>query len=295
MSKREDFIFSDERRIKKELNELRNYVRSSHDLKEKEFRKLRELQGEIKKLSEESKNLKSENDKSNLNFFELRNERNKYNKEVRMLISEIKILREQSKGYGDGRDVGNPENILREIEDLELKIETEGYSFEKEQKVMEKIKSLKRRYEENKELFEMSSEIRELSKKIDDAMSKADELHMKFLELKEKNQAEYERFFSIIKNLNELRKKERSIFEEYKKHKANYTANLGLFNNKKRELEKAIKSVENVKAKKHELRLIKEKNIINKKAAIVEEKIKKGLKLTREDIMVLQGADDVAK
>ncbi len=291
--KENSLLFNEEKRIRRELNELNGHINNSEKLKEIEFKKLKEVQTEIKKLNEEVKNLKSENDKSNLNFFELRNERNKCNQEVKKLILQIKELRQKYKKFGGSRDLVNPNSILNNIKDFELKIETEGYSFDKEQKVMLKIKDLKREYEGNRELFEIYSEIQLLSKQIEDSRLKADEVHNKFLDMRDKNKNEYDKFFSIIKRINDLRKSERSFFNEYKKHKTNFTANLGLFNNKRRELDNIIRSVEGVKVRKKELKLKKERDIINKKAAIVEDKIKKGLKLTGDDLLVLREVDDV--
>ncbi|MBI4154513.1 hypothetical protein HY498_00300 [Candidatus Woesearchaeota archaeon] len=291
MNKKGNLLFREESGIRGELNELRGHIETSGKLKEHEFKKLKEVQAKIKELINESRNLRSENDKSNLNFFELRDERNKYNDQVKGLVNQVKELRNKYKSVGR-KNLKNPEQIINLIEDLELKIETEGYNFEKEQKVMEQIKKLKKEYEENKDAFEILSEINSLSKQIDEFGQKADEYHEKFIELKEKNKAEYEKFFTIIKKINELRKEDRNIFNNYKKHKINFTANVGLFNNKKRELDKIVNSIESSKARKKEMRLVREKNLIAKKAELVQEKMKKGMKLTNEDLLILQGADD---
>jgi len=291
MAKKGSFLFKEKYDVRKSLDELRGYIDNSRKLKEQEFKKLKEVQAKIKELIIESKNLKSENDKSNLNFFGLRDERNKYNDQVKRSVHQIKELRNRYKSVGR-KNLKNPEQIINLIENLELKIETEGYNFEKEQKVMEQIKRLKKEYGENKDAFEILSEINSLSKQIDEFRQKADEYHKNFVELKEKNNAEYEKFFTIIKKINELRKEDRNIFNEYRKHKINFTANVGLFNNKKRELDKIANSIENIKTKERELKLKKEKGLIAKKAELVQEKMKKGMKLTNEDLLILQGADD---
>lgn len=285
-------LFNRESGLRKELFELEKHIENSSKLKEAEFGKLKEINKEVKKLIEEVKGIKSENDKNSLNFFELKGERDKCDREARRLIEEVKKLRKQYNTLSGGEELTNPENILKAIEDLELKIETEGYDFEKEKAVMEKIKLLKSQYEGNKELFKLYSEIKSMSKNIDEIQKKADEFHKKFIEMREKNNVEYERFFSSVKKINSLRKESNKIFKEYKKHKTNYTANLGIYNIKKRELDLIEKNIKGAKARKVEIKLKNQKDIIAKKAIKVEEKLKKGLKLTNEDLLILRGLDN---
>ena len=285
-------LFNREHGLRKELFELEKHIENSKKLKEIEFSKLKAFNNEVKKLSEDVKGIKSENDKNSLNFFELKEERDKYNNESKKLIEEVKKLRKKYNALSGGEELTNPENILKTIEDLELKIETEGYDFEKEKAVMENIKLLKSQYEGNKELFKLYNEIKSISKNIDEMQKKADECHKNFVEMREKNKAEYEKFFSLVKKINALRKESNKIFKEYKKHKTNYTANLGIYNIKKREFDLIEQNIKNTKTRKLDIKLRNQKEIIAKKAVKVEEKLKKGDKLTNEDLLILRGLDN---
>jgi uncharacterized coiled-coil DUF342 family protein len=264
--------------LKKKLNEVSLE-------KEKWFEKKESLKKDISKLIKKVQNIKKDKEKVDKDIKEVKKKRDEVNKVVQKLILEVKKFgdskpkevrsdfRRGKRNFRD-KDKLSITDVKKKIDELELKVETEALSLTNEKKVMEEIKKLRKIFDENKGELEKSDEKRKLNKNIDEKRRKAEELHKKVQELALKSQESYKKFKEFSKKINDMNKEQEDAFDKFVKFKKDF---IKVSN----ELNKKLKGMK-----------IKKKKIIGgklkEKISGVEEKLKKGGKLTKEDLLVLQ-------
>src|SRR3989344_2246178 len=237
-----------EKIINKEIINLKSRLSKLGSEKELWFEKKEKLKKEISELIKGVKEIKKNKDGVDKEIKKFKKERDLVNKEVKKLILGVKNLNDEFKG---GKV--NIIEIQKKIERLDMKIETEALSLTNEKKVMEEIKKLKKILDENKVVLERDGRRKNLNKEIDEKKQKAEELHRKVQENALKSQKYYEEFITFSKKIND---------------------DLGM------ELKK-------VKIKKEKIGEKIDKNM-REKIITVEEKLRRGGKLTTEDLLVLQ-------
>lgn len=246
------------------------------------YKRASELKRTLQSLIGKIKFLKSKKDDSNIKVEEYKKERDRHNGKVRELIKQIRGLNKEkidlTKKYGIKFD---PSSIKAKIEKLDMKIETEAISFNKEKKIMEEIKRLKRLFAESGNVKEVVDKIDNLSKEIDDSKKKAEDYHKKLREYF-KESKNYNEFIELSKKIDEIKKKQENAFNTFRLLKKEH-GELNKKLNGKKEKEKRKKEIKEERKKKVEERIIEEK------AKKVEEKLKTEKKLTTEDLIAYQG------
>src|SRR3989338_1804731 len=118
-------------KIKKEVTALRDSLNELDQQKESWFQKKEEYGKKIRHL-----------------IIQVKEKRNSINKKIKDSISEIKNLNEEKSSLTKKRSVNiYPSKIKAEIDRLEVKLETEAMSFEKEQGIVKGIKLLKKKFD----------------------------------------------------------------------------------------------------------------------------------------------------
>src|SRR3989344_3376688 len=191
---------------------------------------------------------------------EFKKEREKYNSKVRALIANIKNLYNQ-KSLLSNKKVKDPEIIKKKIESIEYSIEHEALSFNKEKKLIE----------ENKE--------------------KAGDYHKMIQGLLVEGQS-YEEFIKISKEINETRKEQEDAFEKFIGCKRNFKENSEKLKAKLKSFSKIKKKLNKIKKRDRQEKEEKQTKELDKKEQEVYEKLKRGEKLTKEDLLVYQNGDD---
>ena len=279
---------SDIKELNKEIASLKTKLKEVNDDKEKWFKEKEELKKEMHVLIDKIKNVQKTNDPSEVE--KLKKERDTYNSEVRHLIEKINELKQEKlvflKKHGVKED---PENIKKNIEKIEEKIETEVLSIDRERKLMEYIRKMKKDYESLGDVKLIDEKISEISKQIEDTKKKANDAHEKFkLALKEKKKW-YKEFFSLSKQINVIKKQQEKAFEMFISLKNSFLEVSKQLSVKlhlaKKEKEKVVETKQIKRKSKEEI----ENKIVEEKQKKVEEKLKKGGKLTTEDLIVMQG------
>jgi len=268
------------------LRELNAQKESLFSQRNAVSQKIRSLIGQIKTKKSE-RNLLTDSVKAQ------KDDRAKLSKEIRDKIDVIKALKEKlpkqapSQVFKGPRE--SPGRIRAQIEELNRKIETEAPSFEKEQKFMKMIKELKRQLDETEKRDEGSSEVRALSKEIDALKAKADSAHDEVQEKAKQSQALHEQILVWSKEVDELKKQEESLQSQFlttKKEHDDLAVKLGEMRvereHKVRDNQQRQEAQEQARQKKRLSQRIEE----------VQEKIKKGEKLTTEDLIILQGSEE---
>lgn len=272
------------------IKELKQRLNELYGQKEKAFEQRGPVGKEISGLVSQLKTLKTERDKFTDEVKKLKDSRTALNKEILQKIEEAKKLNVEKKKVSEKAVVkDNPGFLKRTIEHLEMRIETEVMSFDKEKALMKEIKDIKKRLDAAKQASVMWGESRHVSHEIDALKAKADDVHKQLQEKAQHSQDRHEQLVAVSKKLDSLRGAGKT-----------FTKDIG---HKKSEMGKLGEELDALKAQEKELRTKldaerkekeaegeqKRKQTFSEKLAAVKQKLKTGGKLTHEDILVMQG------
>ena len=278
------------RLLKEECNGIKQELDKVKEQREKHFKKKEELKEEIKKLIFQIKNVKGQNDNFSKTISDLKSQRDSYNKKVKELIVKIKELNSKKISLAKGKSV-NIDYIKKQINQLEQSIETNAYTYDKEQKVNDKIKKLKKVYNENHGIVKLDDELRLLSIEIDSSKKIADDFHKKFDETIKQSRSQGSDFMDLSRKISLLKQEQEKEFEKFKKQKSIYVDII----NKLKAKSEEIKLIGSQISLDHTEKAAVEKNLqkknLDEKLRSVKEKIIKEKRLTREDLIVLQAED----
>jgi len=153
---------------------------------------------------------------------------------------------------------------------------------------MKRIKDLKKQLIESEKVSDIFQRVHELTKELSEIKKQAEEVHRSLQTTAKKSQEDHIAAIGMSKEIVSLRKQERDSFnkfiekkEEFKKIEAEFRAKLEEYN-------KIISKFKREKIKKQQKRIDTIKNKISKKQQEIEEKMKKGGKLTNEDLIYFQ-------
>lgn len=211
------------------------------------------------------------------------------NTKINVEVSEIKELKQKYQGLLDKSKIkGDPGRVLKDIEQLEFKLQTVPMSFEAEQRLMKRVKDLKKKQESLKGVSDLHNQIKEKSKFIDQIKTEANALHKKIQDSAGASQEHHEELLEQSKGIDDLRVQEKELYEKFLEQKKIYLE----MNAKLKERLNLIKEIKS-KLEEHNVKVEKNKAEEEKKSLKellreVEEKITKGDKLTTEDLLVLQ-------
>ena len=277
-----------------EYKKLRNGVEKAknerdklHQDKELWFKKKEELKNVMNEKITKLKSFKKENDKTNISIQELKQARDEQNKLVKGLIRDIKKFNKDKKKtlekYNSRTD---PTKILHKINELEQKVEIET-SFKREEKLMEQIKKFRKEYEDSSEIRTVIEHKNNIESEIKEAKKKADKLHSQMMELAK--DTDYAEFITLSQEIAKIKKEQENSFQKFIEAKNNYfEANKKVQDHIKASRD-TRKELENKKIAVKEIIEEQTKEKLRQKSQEVEEKIKKGKKLTTEDIIAFQG------
>ena len=267
--------------LKSDITSLKRSLNELNILKERWFSKKENLKKDISKLIGVVKVIKFKRDKSNKEVLELKKHRDQHNKEVQDLIKKFQELnKEKQKILKDKKITFDPADIIKKIEALEFKIETEGFSFEKEQGIMKQIKQFKKQLGDASEVQSLFKELKELSDKITETKRKAEEFHNKIKETI-KTQHNYSEFIEVTKKINALKKEQEQAFK-------NFIDSKEKFSKVNEDLKKKLKEAKEIGDEIIGKNKRETDHMLEQKTREVEEKLKTGKKLTTQDLMVFQ-------
>lgn len=278
--------------LKKEIYGLKISLNHLDRQKEEWFRKKESFSKEI---TDKIKNIRENKAKRNSLTGEVKKHKEK-RKELhdksKNKISDIKEIARQERDLIKKHNIkGNPSQIKKDIDMMESKIETEVISFEKEKEIMKQIKALKKKLKETKELNEILNKKSDVSKEIDMLKSEAKDAHKNVQDKAKESQIKHEAIITNSGEIDKLKKKEEEAFQKFIEFKKK-------FNEANDRLKEALIEINNMigkldlhkKAHKKRKRE-KEQEILKGKEDIIKEKMKKGGKLTTEDLLIFQNSN----
>ncbi len=274
------------REKKKELGQLRSELSAALRKKEETFREVRSIRDKIKSRSDKIKTLKSERNALTDEVKKLKEEREILNsavKEQAVARKEADHKKQEIMGKFDVRS--DPKRLKIRIEQLERKIETEVMPFSKEKELTKELKDLKVQYKKLSELGQVWDEIQKVSSDFSKDRRKAQESHESVQEKAHASQEKHELINSLYEEVKQLREQEKPLSEKFSTEKK-------VFEEFKIKVDELAKQVSDLAKQcgEEEDRSFKAK--VYEKTEEVREKIKKGKKLSTEDILAFQALDD---
>ncbi|HIG92726.1 TPA: hypothetical protein HA234_00840 [Candidatus Woesearchaeota archaeon] len=267
---------------KKEIFQLRSALTALSAEKETIFHQLKSSGQKVKSLAASMKALKDERDALTKQVQELKGERAKLNSAVKEKASEKKKVEEKRDEIQSELEYkGNPRALKHEIEVLERKIETEVMPFSKEQQLRKRVKELQARYKEATKLGEVWKEVNTSSADFSETRRQAEESHHSVQEKAQEAQQRHEKMTSLLQEIKKLRAEEKPQADKYTQLKEEVAQT-------KKKLDEAAARVEELRKILHE---DDERSFTQKaqeRTMEVREKIKKGKKLSTEDILAFQ-------
>ena len=277
---------------RREISQLQSELNSINDKKEASFQKKTELSNKISSLIDEIKKSRKERNSFTGQVKQDKVEREKRNKEVRQAVEKIKDIEKQRDELLRKHNIqGNPTSIMRQISALEFKIETEPMSFDKEKKIMKQIKDLKKKMDQSKVVSDVLGKIHALSEEIDMKKKVAQETHKKVQNHAKKSQEKHETLIEASSEIDAIKEEEEKTFKDFIEQKKRFNEVNVALNKKLEELNELSSREEDSKKSAKRISEKKKKEQLEQKKLSVEEKMRKGMKLTTEDLLAFQGTD----
>lgn len=272
-----------------EISKLKNTLNELDKEKELWFRKKNELSSKIKELIVKIKDDKSKRDSLTNEVKELKPKRDGINKEASAKLSGLDKLKKESAELAKSLDIKeSPSRIKQAMEKLEFKIETDTVSFEKEKDLMKKIKELKKIYDKASIVSESNAKITELSGAARKIRKESNDIHQLIQEKAKQSQVMHEEILKISADIDKMKGEEEDAFRKFSQFKKQ-------FHEVNTKLKEKLKSMNDVKSQldrifsdKKEKRKQEEESFLKSKEEAVNEKIRKGQKITTEDLLVFQ-------
>jgi len=279
MSEREEFDSK-----KKQLSALRAQLHHAQEEKETIFQQLKSQREKIKSRILNIRNLKEERNTLTKQVQQQKEQRDKLNEEVR---NKAQVQRQFSERREElrGQVPQNPGRMREEIRRLETKIETEVIPFEKEKQFRKRIKELRTELAKAEKINAIYKEASSAAADVSAARRQAETSHHSVQELAQRSQQRHETIHKLYEEVKQLRQEEKPLFGKHAGCRERGNA-------LKKELAEISARVDELAKILHEEREKSFQVKVQEKTAEVNEKIKKGKKLSMDDILAFQATKE---
>lgn len=284
MDSQDTYRLSDE--LHKAINELRAKLNTLDEQKEAAFSLKQQLGKQIKEHIMKVKQARERRDLLTKEIKELKTRRDSSNKKLQEKIKELGTLRNQKQEKSAKYE--NPMGLKKDIEALELTIQTESMPFEKEQELMKKIKLMKKAYEESLGVAKAYETRSSLKHELDAIRTEGNAAHTLVQEKAKESQNEHEKLLLLSKEIDAFAAKEEEAYKKFLELKGQFKAAHDELKAKLVELDSVQSTISQARAQKRAKKQEEQDLVLKSKEEVVEEKIRMGKKLTTEDIMILQ-------
>lgn len=281
------------RNLQKEVSDIKNEVTSFNLKKEETFSKKSEVSKQIRELIGKVKDSKVKRDEKTKFVKEEKEKRQKLNEEIKgkfQKLGEAKSKVDDKKPTFNDNASKSPGFLRKEIKSLEYKIETEGMSFDKEKKMMKVINQLKKQLVEAEKNTQSYSDLKNLKHEINPLKKDATDIHQTIQKEAQASQMLHTEMIESSKKIDELKNEEKTLMEQFTLEKKSYSEANERLKAKLDELSKLKDELNKYKVDVAEDRKDRQNKSLAEKVREVEEKIKKGEKLTTEDLLIMQSS-----
>ena len=274
---------------RKKVVEARRNLNLADKQKEEWFEKKEHIGKEISGTIDKIKELRVKRNKLTNNVKELKVDRKRYGNFIKNKVADFKHLaNEKSQISKKYKIKANPAKIKEEIEKLEEKLETEALKFDKEKKIVGVIKSKKKQLDDASELMAVLEKTRNLSKEIDVLKDRADKSHNRIQNLAKSSQEIHLQIIGFSKQVDELKKKREWAYKQFFEFKKRFSNLNVMLKENLMKMNIFSKKTNEDKYKRKESVEKRKERFIDEKQKEVKDKMKKGEKLTTEDILLMQ-------
>jgi uncharacterized coiled-coil DUF342 family protein len=286
-------IFDEFSVLRTDLSEIKKELTSLNDEKEHWFSEKEKLGSTIRDKIKSVKEAKQKRDKLTLSVKENKVKRVALEKIIQDLSDKLSKLKdEREKVYTKHNLNGIPQDLKKKIAILQTKVEVEVMSFDKETKIMKEIRELKTKFKEFSVAEEINKEIRNIQKDFSDKKKESNGLAKLVREEAGKSQAEHNQMISLSKEIDELKAKEEECFKKFSGLKEKFTLLNTNYKSKLSEIDSVKGDLKEKKEQKRKENVKKQQETLNEMRGKVDEKLKKGMKLTTEDLKIFQNSED---
>jgi len=248
--------------------------------KEQAYRHLRSITDKIKSRNKKIQDFKVERDELTDVVKEAKELRNKLNSQVKNTSQKHKELRDAQTEVMNKHNLRkDPVKIQKEIERIETQLETEIIPFAKEKQLRKHVAEL--RGSLSKVSTTESGNIRDVRKELKKVKDEAESAHAKVQELAQASQEKHERITKLFNEIKGFREEEKVWAQQYKDLKAVWVP-------MKEEMDQITAQMRELEEKLGMAREQTYKEVLAEKSKEVKDKIKKGKKLSTEDLLAFQ-------
>jgi|TARA_Y100000310_G_scaffold252950_2_gene259734 uncharacterized coiled-coil DUF342 family protein len=271
----------DANKLKGQAKELTGSLRELGTKKEQKYKEKTKLDGVLNKLIKEAIDLKTRKKEIEKELASLKSERNKKNKGVREGLTKLKQLKAQHQKNKKRVPKISKSKILAEIQQLEFQIETSAFSIAKEKGIMTKIKSLKKTINEYEASNAPPVEFKRIQSETKEIKRSADKIHDKIQEFAKESSQIFERLTELSSEITKIKREKnvaKLVLNGLKDQINVLNAKLGgVLRDMSKLPASATKSALDIFGRGNK------RNEIN-----IKEALKKGKKLSKDDILKLQ-------
>lgn len=284
---------------KQDIIVMRQKLNEINKLREGVFSEKDGMTSEIGSMIKRIRELKHERDDFTGQVRAKKAERSRLNKLVREKIQEIKNKRmeqdELMKSHGIQDLKRSPEALLKQIEKMEFSIETEAMPFAQEKKLMDQIKLRRKEYKELSVVSKVMMDVHSLSKEINTLKRESDTVHRDIQDLATKSQERHEELLKISGDIDKIKDSEKGIFDQFADYKKQYNEQNAKLRAKLNEMTEVKQELAQIESSLRQQKQEEFKQEMQVKQDEVEDKIKRGKKLTTADLLIFQKTDMIEK
>lgn len=274
------------------IKELKQQLRQLEDQKEALFRQRVPLTKEISQRIRTVKQLRHERDQLTAGVRTQKAKRRELNERIRKLIESAKALREEKQHAQTKGTRENPAYLKARIAQLESRIETSVMPFEKEKALMKEIRELKKKYEHVTQASAAGEKARAVGKDIDALRKEADAVHKDIQDQARQSQEKHERLVEESRQIDALKKIQDILDRDIAVKREEIRSKEAALRPLQEESGRISGTLAAERREKESRNEAVQKKKLSDKLARVREKMAQGEKLTTEDFLVLQGAQD---
>jgi len=254
--------------------------------------KRNKLNEQFKSLRSEVFELKNERDKLNERVKELKQQRDGTRTEFRKKIEQIRKINQEIKALAKKEPTRSAEDLQKEFDSIEWKIQTSSLSLKEEKELVERVKHLETQLNVYRKLDQLNQKIIELKAELKTLETKSRASHEKLTETALKSQQIHEKMLEKIDEPKKLKTEAdnlHKLFLQTKETVKPIQEEIFEISNQIKGLKEEIRRKEDTEKKKMEDAL-REK--LEKQA---KEKLRRGEKLTWEEFQLLAEKGTVAQ
>ncbi len=274
--------------LRKEITQIKGILTVMSGEKEKIFRSKSEMDRAITELIRKVKRLKAERDELTAKVRAAKEERSVVSREIKEKIGQFTEAKKKAETIIGKHKIMSPGMLEKEITALEYKIETEALPFDKEQKLTKLIKQKQRELELARQAMVLHSGKKDISNTIDGLKKKSDELSRAIQENAAESQRRHEEMVGASGKIDELKRERDGLQQKFAEQKTHVRETSGRLKEKLAAFNEENVRLAERREREEAERKERAEQILKDKEGEVEEKLKKGKKLTAEDLLVFQ-------